>query len=405
MTVILVIALWMLGSARARTQALIDGETLENVEVVIANTGMVNELPDIVEIEIPPEPVVETRDIGELRQTADSAGESGAWYDLADALQAVTEHPDAGYDDFMALVDAQERIEDVDGSRATLNRICVRFPDRPDGYLRLGELYESLGNINAARFQYEVGLTYCPDNVLLREALDSANEALGVTDNEGLTSPVPEWIMPDFVEDSAAPDVSLEDIFGEATSVEPVDVEEVLNIQAEPEPASQTDQPRDTIIENSSSDESGVVTLIGSDSGPGDAETTDVTGEAATDASDGTESAVIVEIYDLRVETSPDQVTIELFTSNPAAIGTSRGSEPPRLFVRIPDARLVPGAGIARSISLNTDLVERINIVDNTENNLWVSLIVYLDQNTRHSVAADSRSIRVTITRSIPEEG
>ncbi len=404
MTVVLIMALWILGAARARTEALINGETGDSVEVVIANTDRDSTPTEITVIELPSEPAENPVDITELRIAAAAAGESGARYEIVAALEAVCEHPDAGFNDFMALVNSQQGIEDFDSAKATLNRICVRFPDRPEGYLMLGSLHEQQGNINAARFQYEVGVTYIPDNQQLRDALDRVNRELGIRDDEVLTSPVPEWIMPDFVEESAEPVVSLEDIFGEAASVEPVDVEEILSIPADPEPVQELIQSQDNEDESSSNNETSVITLIGSGSGSGES-ASDETDISDADASEGTETTAIVEIYDLRVDSTTDQVIIELFTSNPAAISTSRGTEPSRLFVRIPDARLSEGAGIARSISLNTDLVERINVVENTDSNLWVSLVVYFDQNTRQSVAADARSIRVTITRSNPEEG
>ena len=72
--------------------------------------------------------------------------------------------------------------------------------------------------------------------------------------------------------------------------------------------------------------------------------------------------------------------------------------------MRIPDAIIPDTATVARNININVPIVERITVVENSDTNMYVSLVIYLDPATRHSVAAVGQSLQITIARVADQE-
>jgi len=385
-------ALWMLGAARARNQARIDNLGADEPRIVVAGvpTRDAQTVPEPLEIEVPPDPVI--RSINELRLAAIQAENHGAWYDLVDALTDVTNHPDADFDDFMALADAYDSIDDQQAAKTALNRVCVRFPDRPEGYTRLGELHEQQDNLNAARFQYEVGLTYCPGNRNLMTSLARIDGILNPDDaaplvTEPETAVIEEWLQPEIGPSDIEPGEVDNEVFiePEPDSTNGVNDEPVPVNVAETVSTGQTDQV---------TDESAPVTLFDV------VDSVDQVDDSETGSVDETNSADTyspVQVSDLKVSATDSHVIIEIVTSRAAALSTSLGSDPVRLFVRIPDAQVALGSQIPGSLALNVPLVERINVIDGSDTNVYISLVIYLGDGARYSVSSQSSSVIINI--------
>jgi tetratricopeptide (TPR) repeat protein len=359
-TLALICALWLLGSASTHSRAGLESEA-GGVKIVPAQPGHTAEA---VEEEVFPqqldEGLPEARP-DELRGAARDAEEKGAWTEALEAWTTIAGLPDAAVEDFLALAAVQGRLQDAASAAATLTRACVKFPDRAEGYIALGELYERSGNLNAARFQYQTGLGGCPDNTELKRGFDRVERALREEAAAGSEPPPRE-----------AP--------AQAPAVTSPPPQETPQAQPETQTAENTESPEDT-----------PVTLLGRPSEePGEVESPEAT--------------PITEILDFSVEATADQVTIQLATSSPAAFGSSAATDPPRLIVRIPDARLALSS-LGRSVALNTPLVERVNLVESSTDSNVVILVIYLGGATRHAVAADARSLRVSVGRASAADG
>ena len=107
----------------------------------------------------------------------------------------------------------------------------------------------------------------------------------------------------------------------------------------------------------------------------------------------------LIEIIDLRLDATLDSVTIELSTDRPAELISSQADEPPRLVVRLPGARIRPGANVPLTVTLNTPLVERVNLIETSDDNSVVLLIIYLGQDANYTVGSDATTVRVNIGR------
>ncbi len=361
-------ALGLLSVARARNAALIQDDGPDNMQIVLENdVQRVTELP----LEEPMLSVEPDRlDIGILRIAATSLQESGAWYDAADAWSRVTDHPDAALDDFLALADVCERADSPGAAQAALNRACVRFPENTGGYLAMGAYQEDRGNHNAALLQYQLGLTYSENDPELMSGLLRCEEELGLIEEPPPAEPEqPEGTLEALIESQPVPD----------PLPEPV-------LPLEPEP--------DGIIP---------VTLIGwestleNDNSGVPGESAQVEGSQFPEGEE--ETQILIEIIDLRLDATLDSVTVELTTDRPAELISSQADEPPRLVVRLPGARIRPGANVPSTVTLNTPLVERVNLFETSADTSVVLLIIYLGQETRYTVGSDATTVRVTIGR------
>lgn len=383
MTLALFCALILLGFAAAGTNAKLSGKSDNDVEIVMANRASTESQP--VGNNLPEDSVDEVavdgapENIDELRAQALEAERNGAWFDAIDLWSEATNHADARLDDFLSLAEACEHVDDTHCAAMTLNRACVRFPEHPQGYLALGSLHERLGNLESARFQYEVGLGYCPGDPGLRQALRRVESELGVDGEEREGFDWQQW----------AEDQSIDS--GESEPSEPDDV---------------SDSGSDDSQSGSDGDSSGqdegtpAVTLIGDNADENDTEDRDTLIAENDTASEEALAAVV----DLRVLATSEQVTIELITDEAVAFSTSNASDPSRLIIRIPDARIATGS--ADNVALNVPLVERVNLIESSTDNRIVVLVVYLGENTRHSVASEGRTVRVTVwTASGTESG
>jgi len=364
-TLALICALWVLGSASTHSGAGLGSEA-GDVKIVPAQPGYAAEA---VEQEVFPQQLEEelsATGADELRVAARDAEEKGAWSEALEAWTGIAGRPDAGVEDFLALAAVQDQLQDAASAATTLTRACVRFPDRPEGYIALGELYELAGNLNAARFQYQTGLGGCPENAALKRGVERVERALR---EEAATAP------------------GLESPQGEIPTQAPA----VASPQDTPGAAVETPQaqPQRQTAEEAESPEGGPVTLL--DGRP------EEPGEVGT-AEAGAAAAPLTEILDFGVEATAEQVTIRLMTDRPAAFSSSVASDPPRLIVRMPDARLALSS-LGCSMVLNTPLVERVNLVESSTDSNVVILVVYLGEATRHAVAADARSLRVSVGR------
>lgn len=368
-------ALGLLSVARARNAALIQEDSPDDMQIVLEN-----DMQQIAEAPVE-EPVLSVEpdrlDIGILRTTATSLQESGAWYDAADAWSRVTEHPDAALDDFLALADVCERAESPGAAQAALSRACVRFPENPGGYLAMGAYQEDRGNHNAAMLQYQLGLTYCENDPGLRSGLLRCEEELG--------------------------------LFEEPPPVEPEQIEEILEAMIEsqpipdplPEPVLPPEPVESVRSEQPERDGFTPVTLIGwestldNDNSGVPGEGTQVEGSQAEEGEE--ETQIPIEIIDLKLDATLDSVTVELITDRPAELISSHADEPPRLVIRLPGARIRPGANVPLTVTLNTPLVERVNLIETSADNSVVLLIIYLGQETRYTVGSDATTVRVII--------
>jgi hypothetical protein len=321
-------------------------------------------------------------DIAALRTMAMQYRDSGAWFDAADAWALVVEHPDSRIEDFLALADSRERINDTLSAVDTLNRACVRFPDDPRGYLALGGLQERLGKPGEARFQYLVGLSYCPNDPLLTEGFSRCEKQLG--------------LLPE------TPEINLEGLQAALESMS-------SGTAAAGGTAGQTSgaagsQPEGTSERDRQDQGSGdsPTTLIGGTSTATSGNTGSAVGSTQVEETDeeGEEEEIYsgIEILDLRVVATEDSVSIEVATDGPAELVTSQASDPPRLVVRLPNARIADGAGVPSEVRLNTPLAERVNLIKTSADSNVVLLVVYLGQGTRFTVGSDARTVRVTIT-------
>jgi len=392
-------ALWLLGGARDRTTAHLRAGRSTGLQVASAGPG--DQVPEIIVDGEPAQPGsgIGADNIGNLRLAAVAADNRGEWLDAIEAWTLVTNHPDAALEDYLELAQTQLKADDPVAAVDTLNRACVRFPDQPDGFIALGALRERQGNLNAARFQYEVGLENCPDSKTLRDSLSRVDKALA--NAPVLTEPLIGGITPQG--DSGLPDEpespgqsqtpGAPEARLETGAVQPINNTEDSQVES---PTDNMEEPRET----------GPVTLIGSD--PGETDNDELNRTEGTENAEDQEvrdANPAIEVLDLKVSASQEQVRIEIVTNQPAVFSTSRGDDPPRLFVRIPDARIAAGASFLRSANLNVPLVERINFIENADSNMYVSLVIYLGADTRHSVAAESRSVIITISRAATEQG
>ncbi len=379
-------ALWALSAVRGHTQARLNGETELGIQVVDVNLNDIGSEQVYEETEVEPEPIMDTESINAQRLSALAAETGGDLQSAVDILMSITADSGAVIDDFLMLARAQEELGNLQAAGETLNRACIRYPDRPEGYAAIGAFREREGNTTAARFQYQIGLSYCPGDENLLEGLSRVERVLDV-DDEPVELPVlnePEQI------DEITEIIEPETVGGSPIS-EP---EEILSSdEMESSPGESSDMQ--TTEETDNPDDSELISLIGPEESDSEI--------IIMDSEDSTEP-VIAEILDLYVNAEQDCVTIKIITDQPVAFSTSRGIEAPRLFIRIPDARIAVESNIVRSVVLNVPLVERINLVESTDSNMYVSLIVYINQDARYSVAADSRSVNITITEALVQE-
>ena len=386
-------ALWLLGSARVRSQAALMGESDPQVQMVQADligTGQPDDLEITGEsIELPGQDEIPI-DIDNARLRAESAQDSGNWFDAVDAWTLVTAHGDAAFSDFISLADAQIQVNDTMSARATLNRAVVRFPDQPDGYLKFGALEESLGNPGGARFQYQVGLSYCPGNIDLIEKLHAVETELGYI-NESFLEPEIEPVPPPTPGVTTTDDGVIVEL--QVPVIEPEPALPPLEEPAEP--------PEPENVVESEPESPPPLTIIGipdpdvpiiSDPGVDEVEPENQTG------SDLLGQVSIIEVLDLQVSATNELVTISVLVNSPAAFSTSTATEPSRLIVRIPDAQISEGSGIIRDVNINVPIVERVHLGEGeSDSGPFVILVIYLGENVRHSVSAESQSVRVRI--------
>ncbi len=379
-------ALWMLSAARAHTEMKLRGDQDANAGVVVASldagSGINQREPEPIQLPDSTESALEIEDINELRAIAIEKQEAGAWFEAVDAWTAVTRHPDTELEDLLALARVQEQVGDTLSARASLNRACVRFPDNPEGYIAFGSLDERLGNLEAARFQYEIGLGYCPGNPTLRESLRRIERELGATPPEPNEFDWESWA----------------DFTGSEDEFEPGAGEEVSSSESDSSQAeSDTADLDGTTDDNERHEGENILTLIGPEP---EEEVEEPEGTGIAGSGDGqVEGPELLEVLDMSVSASDDAVTVEVITDRPAAFSTSSATDPPRLLVRLPDARLDPGASIDNSVTLNVPPVERVNLIEGSSDNKVVILVIYLGEESRHSVTADARAVRVSIWR------
>lgn len=400
MSLALICALWLLGSARARSTAALTNKSDSGVEMVRADltgetraddlelTGEPVNSPDLDEIPV---------DISEARLMAHNAEEMGMWFDAVDAWSMITRHESAEFDDFIALANANRMVNDTLSARSALNRAVVRFPDRPEGYLAFGELEESLGSLNAARFQYQVGLSYCPGNIDFIEKLHAVETELGFIEEippepfiEEEPPGTPDITVTDegVIIELVVPVIEPEPVPPSEIETQPIPVEPEIIPEPEPEPEIEED--------SSESDGNVPVTLIGA-SDPDVPATSDPDVEELTDETE-TEEFSVVEVLDLEVSATTERVSITLLVDSPAAFSTSTASEPSRLIVRVPNAQIAEGSGIIRDININVPLVDRVHLGEGaSDTSTYVILVIYLGEDVRHSVSADAQSVRVSI--------
>jgi len=395
LTLALFCALIFLGSARARTEAMLNGESPDELTVVSAGYGQSNDEPAVEEVSVSPEPVEDTDDIDTLRLQAQVSDVNGDYTGSADVWKEVLAHPEAGLSDFLSLAKAQENDGDLIGSGETLTRACNRYPDSPDVYLALGGLRERQENPEAARFQYQVGVSYCPDNEELRTRLE---EIVRVPADETEIWP------PDWLNDPEVPEVEIPVPVEEPETIvlyEPHTEDEVVSMDHEPvrifiEPEETTPEGDN---DNREPERSGLITLIGGAEEVEAEPEPENEDEPLVSEAEETDETEPLEIRDIRITASETRVVIEVHTSRPAIFSTSRGTDAPRLFVRVPGAIIPEGAPVSRNININVPIVERISVVENSDTNSYVSLVVYLDPAARHSVAAVGQTLQITIAR------
>jgi hypothetical protein len=355
-------ALALLGSAREGTAAKIAGD-IEKGPSVVVSQAVLSEPSSSGEVAPLQEPVV--TEIESLRAVAVLADSNGAFPEAAEAWARVAACPDAGFSDLVRLSQACERAGDPDGAVEALNRAVVRFPDKPDGYLALGGLRERMGDLNGARVQYNIGLSFCPGDSRLAQELarveratsagPGQNDTLGLMTIEGY--PVP-------------------------GSPESATQQPVARISA---PSIREGEPVQPEV-----NEEGPVTLIGDGSGsrPG-----------GTDLLGGDGSERIIDVQDLRVDATSDRVTIVLATSGPAEFSSRSATGPQRLIVRVSHARVSPGGGCPNGMALNVPLVSRIAVAKSSDSGeKTVLLVVYMADGARYTVGSDSSGIRITVT-------
>jgi hypothetical protein len=397
LSIALICALWLLGSARVRSQAALLGESDKRVEIVRADLegNTISSDFDVTGESV--NSVVQDEDpikIEDARFIAETAQISGNWFDAVDAWTLVTEKANAEFTDFMSLADAQLMVNDTLSSRATLNRAIVRFPDQPAGYLKFGELEEAAGNLEAARFQYQVGISYCPGNTELIGKLAAVETELGYVD-EPIPEPEIEPVQPE------TPGVTTTDngvIYELQIPViqpgpSPPHVAAPVNI-IDPD-----DESNNAAAANPSEPEtSQPLNLIGA--GNPDVPTTSDPGvdEGNGGGSDVPDELPVINVTDLQVSATSEQVSLNLVVDNPAAFNTSTATDPSRLIVRIPNAQISEVSSIIRDVNFNVPLVERVHLGEGTsDSGPFVILVIYLGENVRHSVSAESQSVRVRI--------
>jgi hypothetical protein len=388
LSVALICALWLLGSARVRSQAALLGESDKQVEIVRADMAGNNQSSDFNITGESVNSVAQGEDpikIEDARFIAETAQNFGSWFDAIDSWTLVTEKENADFSDFMSLANAQLMANDAMSSRATLNRAIVRFPDQPEGYLKFGELEETAGNLEAARFQYQVGLSYCPGNIDLIEKLRAVETELGYID-EPILEPDVEPEQPETP--------------GVTTTNNGVIYElQIPVIQPEPSPPPVA-APVNIInpVPPSEPENSQPLTLIGA--GNPDVPTTSDPGvdDSNEGISDVPDEVSIINVQDLQVSATTEQVSLNFVVDNPAAFSTSTASDPTRLIVRIPNAQISEGSGIIRDVNINVPLVERVHLGEgNSDSGPFVILVIYLGENVHYSVSAESQSVRVII--------
>ncbi len=391
----LLCTLWMLGSARAGSQVLLNGQQDTGIEIVRADLGNVVQIEEVEITGHPPgtsaqelEPV----NIEDARLQANSVQDDGNWFDAVDLWTEVTRMENAVLDDFLALANAHDRVDDTFAALASLNSAIVRFPESPEGYLKLGNLQERMDNLNAARFQYQVGLTYCPGNIDLIENLHRVETGLGLVDET----------IPDFTPETVPAEIPVE-IEPDGSVIVELVVPVIEPVEIEPDPVPENPVQPDTEPEP---DIDEPLTLIGGEpdvltSGTPDSD------EPDGDVSDSTtpEEGLIIDILDFEISATNDMVSVNLIVNSPAAFSTSTASDPPRLIVRLPGTRIAPGSSIIRDININVPLVERVHLGEGSADNKTVAiLVIYLGENVRHSVSADDHSVRVRIGKEPGEE-
>jgi hypothetical protein len=370
-------ALALLGSARDRTDARISGVEAKKMQVTIEKTSS-----NVATAGVQDENAVvfNDTDIAALRASASKAEASGAWFEVVDAWTSVTNSPEVTLTDFVSLANAQVRVEDTNAALHTLNRAVVRFPDKPDGYLELGALREKLGDLNAARVQYNVGLSFCPTDTRLASALSRCENALG------LTLPEPDYsdltpIQAMVPSDGSNPGDGW--IAGELSGTIPW---------------SSLVHPASNEIKTEVPVKNKPQTLIGTD-----------TVQPAVDSGEKNPPVVqepVAWVRDVNVNATADKVTINFLTSGTIELSSRSSGNPSRLIIRLPRVKVAEGANFPRNISLNTSLVDRVAVVESSDDNIMtVLLVLYLGENVRWSVGSDAQAIRVNVVKAPADAG
>lgn len=391
----LLCTLWMLGSARAGSQMILNGQQDTEIEIVRADLEKVIQINEVEIIGHPPGTSVQEQEpvnIADARLQAKSVQEDGNWFDAVDLWTEVTRMENAVLDDFLALANAHDQVDDTIAALASLNSAIVRFPESPEGYLKLGSLQERMDNLNAARFQYQVGLTYCPGNINLVENLHRVETDLGLVDET----------IPDFTSETVPAEVPVK-IEPDGSIIIELLVPVIEPVEVVPDPVPENPvqpdtEPEPDIVEP--------ITLIGGDPGVLTSGNPEIE-KPDSDISDFStpEVGLIVEILDLEISATHDQVSVNVIVDRPAAFSTSTASDPPRLIIRLPGTRIAAGSSIIRDININVPLVERVHLGEGSTDNKTVAiLVIYLGENVHHSVSADDHSVRVRIGKEPGEE-
>ena len=395
MTLALVVALGILGSARGRTNARLAGEV--NQGAVRIETSQIND-----ELEIQGAPIDDIQfndiDVEKIREQARLSEMNNAWLDAANTWMLVTLSDQVIVSDYLALGNAWEKAGDMTAASSALNMAIVKFPENPLGYAALGELNERQGNLNAARFQYEIGLSYQPDNSMLMAGLARTEEKLGYLD----TMPVPQddfqFPLVPYERDS---DEMFQEVVSEVIGME--EYEERKQTFGGPvfvdpsQPDSPGPGPQIVTPENLLNDDAAPVTLIGLNGGT---EETDGTAEPdGTDIADTIteDNEGTVEIRDITLSATTNKVTVQIFSNEPPEFSTSSATEPKRLILRLQNSVFAPGSRILRNINVNVPVVDRVTIVENEPDNKVIVLVLYLGEDTRYTVTGESGVLKVIL--------
>lgn len=387
LTIALFASLMILGGARNRTNALLAGD------IAGTNKLEVSKIADNNQVEIIGEPIGDektpvTKTLDELRQDAILAERNGLWKNAAEIWSVICQDDSATIDDFIAQGKAWEKAGDSVTALSAYNRTSVKFPENPSGYIEYGRLQEELGNLNSAKFQYEMGLSFLPDNPTLLAGLKRTSEKLGV-DAVDFSKPVPDTFP-----------VTTE---AEKKKPEPVSqpaIQKPAPVKTNPTPSqndSTNNQKPVTNDKPDSSDSGGKVTLIGSNNGSGE-KTESSSGNGSNNADGSTaDLSSVVELRDVSFEATTQRVDIILRLSGPVEFSTRSASEPLRLTLRLRKTKLSQELQNLRTINVKVPLLDRIALVESNPSGDELVLVMYLGADTGYTVAAETNLLRVIL--------